>query len=259
MRSFKVRLAARFDYLRLTSTGFERVPNVDLASAFVYYLVFLYSTTVHEAAHAWAAKLGGDLTAYHGGQVSLDPRPHIKREPIGMLVLPLVSALLSGWPMGFASAPYDPDWAMRHPKRAAWMALAGPGANLLLVVLAGVAIRVGILAGVFHAPESVNFDRIVSGVESGLWPAVAFFVSVTFALNLVLFALNLLPIPPLDGSAALPLILSDGATRRYQDFMRRNAGLGLIGIFVAWQVFDKVFQPVFLMAVNLLYPGIRYG
>ena len=121
------------------------------------------------------------------------------------------------------------------------------------------AIRVGILAGVFHAPESVNFDRIVSGVESGLWPAVAFFVSVTFALNLVLFALNLLPIPPLDGSAALPLILSDGATRRYQDFMRRNAGLGLIGIFVAWQVFDKVFQPVFLMAVNLLYPGIRYG
>jgi len=235
------------------------MPNVDLASALVYYLVFLYSTTVHEAAHAWAAKLGGDLTAYHGGQVSLDPRPHIKREPIGMLVLPLVSALLSGWPMGFASAPYDPDWAMRHPKRAAWMALAGPGANLLLVVLAGVAIRVGILAGVFHAPESVNFDRIVSGVESGLWPAVAFFVSVTFALNLVLFALNLLPIPPLDGSAALPLILSDGATRRYQDFMRRNAGLGLIGIFVAWQVFDKVFQPVFLMAVNLLYPGIRYG
>ena len=235
------------------------MPNVDLASALVYYLVFLYSTTVHEAAHAWAAKLGGDLTAYHGGQVSLDPRPHIKREPIGMLVLPLVSALLSGWPMGFASAPYDPDWAMRHPKRAAWMALAGPGANLLLVVLAGVAIRIGILAGVFHAPESVNFDRIVSGVESGLWPAVAFFVSVTFALNLVLFALNLLPIPPLDGSAALPLILSDGATRRYQDFMRRNAGLGLIGIFVAWQVFDKVFQPVFLMAVNLLYPGIRYG
>jgi Zn-dependent protease len=235
------------------------MPNVNLASALVYYLVFLYSTTVHEAAHAWAAKLGGDLTAYHGGQVSLDPRPHIKREPIGMLVLPIVSALLSGWPMGFASAPYDPAWAMRHPKRAAWMALAGPGANLLLVVLAGVTIRAGIMAGVFHAPESVNFDRIVSGAESGLWPAVAFFVSVTFALNLVLFALNLLPIPPLDGSAALPLLLSDGATRRYQDFMRRNAGLGLIGIFVAWQVFGKVFQPVFLLAVNLLYPGMKYG
>lgn len=235
------------------------MPNVDLPSALVYYLVFLYSTTVHEAAHAWAAKLGGDLTAYHGGQVSLDPRPHIKREPIGMVVLPLVSALLSGWPMGFASAPYDPRWALRHPKRAAWMALAGPGANILLVILAGLAIRGGILAGVFHPPDSVNFDRIVSGAESGLWPAVAYFVSVTFSLNLVLAALNLLPVPPLDGSAAVPLFLSQGATARYQEFMMRNAGLGLIGIFVAWQVFDKVFQPVFLLAVNLLYPGMRYG
>ena len=235
------------------------MPNVDLASAFVYYLVFLYSTTVHEAAHAWAAKIGGDLTAYHGGQVSLDPRPHIKREPVGMVVLPVVSALLSGWPMGFASAPYDPQWAMRYPRRAAWMALAGPGANILLVLLAAIAIRVGILAGVFHAPESVSFDRIVAGAESGLWPALAFFLSVTFSLNLVLAALNLLPIPPLDGSAALPLFMSGGTTRRYQDFMMRNAGLGLIGIFVAWQVFDKVFQPVFLLAVNLLYPGLRYS
>jgi Zn-dependent protease len=235
------------------------LPSVDLASAFVYYLVFLYSTTIHEAAHAWAAKVGGDLTAYHGGQVSLDPRPHIKREPIGMVVLPVISALLSGWPMGFASAPYDPQWAMRYPRRAAWMALAGPGANILLVLLAGILIRVGITAGVFHAPESVGFDRIVAGVESGIWPALAFFLSVTFALNLVLAALNLLPIPPLDGSAALPLFMSAGATRRYQEFMMRNAGLGLIGIFVAWQVFDKVFQPVFLLAVNLLYPGLRYS
>ena len=182
-----------------------------------------------------------------------------KREPVGMVVLPIVSALLSGWPMGFASAPYDPQWALRHPRRAAWMALAGPGANLLLVLLAGIAIRAGMMAGVFHAPESVSFDRIVAGLDSGIWPAVAFFLSVTFALNLVLAALNLLPIPPLDGSAAVPLFMNASTTRRYQEFMMRNAGLGLIGIFVAWQVFDKVFQPVFLLAVNLLYPGLRYS
>ena len=77
----------------------------DLASAFIYYVVFLFSTTLHEAAHAWAAKLGGDLTAYHGGQVTLDPRPHIRREPFGMVVLPLLSVVTSGWPLGFASAP----------------------------------------------------------------------------------------------------------------------------------------------------------
>ena len=52
-----------------------------LVLAFGWYLVFLFSTTFHEAAHAWVAQLGGDLRAYEGGQVSLDPRPHIRREP----------------------------------------------------------------------------------------------------------------------------------------------------------------------------------
>ena len=68
-----------------------------LALGLLYYVVFLFSTTFHEAAHAWAAMRGGDLTAYHGGQVSLDPRPHIRREPFGMLILPLVTTLTSGW------------------------------------------------------------------------------------------------------------------------------------------------------------------
>ena len=60
----------------------------DPVEALVWYVVFLFSITVHEAAHAWAAMRGGDLTAYHGGQVSIDPIPHIRREPIGTVVLP---------------------------------------------------------------------------------------------------------------------------------------------------------------------------
>ncbi len=233
--------------------------TADLASGLVYYFVFLYSVTLHEAAHAWAAKLGGDLTAYHGGQVTLDPRPHIRREPFGMVVLPVISVLLSGWPIGFASAPYDPQWALRYPKRAAWMALAGPGGNLVLIILSALAIRLGAMAGVFSAPESVTFDRLATGIDSGLWPGLAFFLSVSFSLNLVLLALNLIPLPPLDGSAAVPLFLNDSATTRYQDFLMRNRGLGWIGIVVAWQVFDYIFDPVFLVAVNLLYPGLRYS
>src|SRR6185503_8421476 len=130
---------------------------VDLASGLIYYVVFLFSTTLHEAAHAWAAMLGGDLTAYHGGQVSLDPRPHIKREPFGMVVLPLLSVVTSGWPLGFASAPFDPRWALRYPRRAGWMALAGPGANMLLMLAAGFALRLGLVTGVFTAPQSIGF------------------------------------------------------------------------------------------------------
>lgn len=233
--------------------------GVDLAQGFAYYVVFLISTVLHEAAHAWAAKRGGDLTAYHGGQVTLNPVPHIRREPFGMVVLPLLGVALAGWPFGFASAPYDPRWAMRHPKRAAMMALAGPMANLLLVLLAAVLIRAGMAAGVFHSPPSVGFDGMVGAVEGGAWSGIAFLLGACFALNLLLAVFNLLPLPPLDGSAVVPLWLSDSATRKYQEFLWGNPALTWIGLLVAWQVFDTLFQPIFLLAVNLLYPGARYG
>ena len=232
----------------------------DFASAIVYYVVFLFSTTLHEAAHAWVAKLGGDLTAYHGGQVSLDPRPHIRRSPFGMVVLPLLTCLISGWPFGFASAPYDPVWALRHPKRAGWMALAGPGANLLILILAALAIRLGAAAGIFHAPESVSFANLADADAGAVWESVAFLLSVLFSLNLVLACLNLIPLPPLDGSAAIPLLLSEGSASRYQAFLMGHGGaMSFIGIYIAWQVFDVVFNPVFLFAVNIIYPGVHYG
>ena len=231
----------------------------NLSTALVYYVVFLFSTTLHEAAHAWAAARGGDLTAYHGGQASLDPIPHIRREPFGMVVLPLISALITGWPFGYASAPYDPQWAMRHPKRAALMSLAGPAANLLLVVLAAAAIRGGMLGDVFFAPERIRFGEITDSNAGGVWPAVGTMLSAFFSLNLLLAAFNLLPFPPLDGSGAVPILLSDETARKYQTFVWSNRWFGLVGLVIAWQLFRYVFEPVFFAAVNLLYPGVRYG
>ncbi len=230
----------------------------DLGEALIYYAVFLFSTTLHEAAHAWAAKRGGDLTAYHGGQVSIDPMPHIRREPFGMVVLPVISVLISGWPFGFASAPYDPNWARRYPRRAAWMALAGPGANLLLIIIAAAAINIGVALGVFYSPERISFGHVTAATGGGFMGSVALLLGVFFSLNLVLLVLNMLPIPPLDGSGALPLLLSPEATHRYQDFVWSQRGLAWIGILVAWQVFDFLFNPLFLAAVNLLYPGVSY-
>ena len=91
--------------------------------------------------HALAALRGGDPTAYHGGQVSLSPIPHIRREPIGMLVVPLLTALTQGWAIGWASTPYDPRWAAHYPKRAALMAAAGPAGNLSIAFVAFVLIK----------------------------------------------------------------------------------------------------------------------
>lgn len=230
-----------------------------IVDALTYYVVFLFSTTLHEAAHAWAAKRGGDLTAYHGGQVSLDPAPHIRREPFGMVVLPLLSVLVAGWPFGYASAPYDPRWALRHPRRAALMALAGPASNLLLVVLAALLIRGGEAAGVFYAPDSVSFGNLAGSRAGGLWPSAAFLLSVFFSLNLLLAAFNLLPFPPLDGSGALPLVMSAESSRSYQEFVWSNPMIGWMGMLLAWRVFDVFFDPIFWGAVNLLYPGVSYG
>ena len=231
----------------------------DLAQAVTYYVAFLLSATIHEAAHAWAAKLGGDLTAYHGGQVSLDPRPHIRREPFGMVILPLLSVAISGWPFGFASAPYDPKWALKYPNRAALMALAGPASNILLFLISLAMLRVGIAMGYFAAPHSVQFGEVVVATSGGIWEGLALVLGVFFSMNLLLAALNLIPFPPLDGSAVIPLFLPAAAASRYQQMLFSNPALGLIGMVAAWQLFGTVYRPIFLLAVNLLHPDARYG
>jgi Zn-dependent protease len=232
--------------------------TVDPVEAIIYYVVFLFSTTLHEAAHAWAAARGGDLTAYHGGQVSLDPLPHIRREPFGMVVLPILSVIATGWPLGFASAPYDPEWARRFPRRAAWMSLAGPAANLLLVLAAGLLIRLGDLAGVFFAPDAVRFEQLAGTTEGAWWSAVALVLSVMFSLNVILATFNLLPLPPLDGSGAVPLLLGAESTRKYQDIIWGNPALAIVGMLIAWRVYGAIYDPIFTGAVNLLYPEMSY-
>ena len=232
----------------------------NIGEGLTFYVVFLFSTTLHEAAHAWAAKLGGDLTAYHGGQVSLDPVPHIRREPFGMVILPLLTALTMGFPIGFASAPYDPAWAQKYPKRSAWMALAGPGANLLLVLLSGIAIKVGGMAGLFEPPNSITFGHIVGTVgNSGALTAVAFFLGTMFSMNLLLAAFNLLPFPPMDGSAAIPLFVGEKNGRVWQNLIWRTPALNFVGYFIAWQVFGYIFSPLFNGSLAVLYPGVSYG
>src|SRR3954454_3742538 len=154
-----------------------------IAFGLIWYVVFLFSTTCHEAAHAFVAKREGDLTAFEGGQVTLNALPHIAREPFGMVLFPIISFLMGGWMMGWASAPYDPAWSSRYPHRAAKMALAGPAANFLLALGSALLIHLGLWAGVFHAPATATFTTIVSGTGPGLSEAAAQVLSLLFSLN----------------------------------------------------------------------------
>ena len=221
----------------------------------VWYFVFLLATTCHEGAHALAAKWGGDPTAFLGGQLSLSPVPHIRREPFGTVVVPLASYALSGWMIGWASTPYDPNWAARYPRRAAWMALAGPAANLGLMLLAAAIIRLGLTLGLFSAPERANFTRVVEATQPGMPAAVALLLSITFVLNLLLFLFNLLPLPPLDGNSAVTLLMSKEAGQRFLELTR---SFGTLGLLAAWVIFNRLFDPLFTLALNLLHPGAGY-
>ncbi len=228
-----------------------------IADGLLWYVVFLFSTTLHEAAHAFTAMKMGDYTAYHGGQVTLNPFPHVQREPIGTVVVPVLSFFLGGWMMGWASAPYDPQWALRYPKRSALMSLAGPAANLVLVLVSAMLIRIGIAAEVFTAPESITFTHLTQPVQEGMWTHVATMLSVFFSLNLLLFAFNLLPVPPLDGSGALPLFMSESIGQKYMALLHRS-GFAIFGLFLAWKLFGFIYSPIHLFAINLLYPELNY-
>ena len=138
------------------------------------------------------------------------------------------------------------------------MSLSGPASNLLLVLLAAGLIRIGIAAEIFLEPDTINFTRlVVAADESGMFAAVAVILSITFSLNLLLFVFNLLPFTPLDGSGALPLFLKEEHAARYTSFIN-HSGFAFFGLFVAWNIFNQVFDPIHLVAVNLLYPGAGF-
>lgn len=223
-----------------------------VANGVVWYIVFLFSLTCHEAAHALVAKWGGDPTAALGGQVSLNPIPHMQREIFGTILVPIVSYAIGGWMIGWASAPYDPLWRDRHPRRAAWMALAGPAANLLLVTLAAAAIRGLILAGVLDRPDFAGFTSVVGAPSEGVTAGLAFFLSILFSLNLLLALFNLLPVPPLDGHAAVGLVVGDALARRYAE-LTRDPMMSIVGIVICWNIFPYLFGPVFALALSVLY------
>jgi Zn-dependent protease len=231
-------------------------PDV-LVLGLTWFVVFLFSTTLHEAGHAYAAYKLGDPTAYEGGQVSLNPLPHILREPLGMVLVPIITFAMNQWMMGWASAPYDPLWAHRYPKRAAIMAMAGPAGNLILMVISGTILRIGMGAGIYEPYQSwiygFKFERLVEAtVPGGLAEAAIAPLSILFMLNLLLFFFNLLPLPPLDGSAVLPALMSNEMAARYNAFLHQPM-VSLLGLLLAWRVFPVIFQPVLIFALRILY------
>lgn len=223
---------------------------MNLESAVLFYVTLLISLVVHEAAHALFALWGGDRTAYAGGQVTLNPMPHIQREPFGTVVLPILMLAISGgqWCFGYATTPIDPHWAHRHPRRAALMSAAGPLANLLLAALAFGVLHLLIATGLAD-PFSGNGSLVSPVDDSATVFAVARIATVFLLLNLILAIFNLLPWPPLDGAG----VLEGLAPRRLQPFfgfIRSQPMLVILGMVAIWQILPALYGPVMQLVMD---------
>ena len=175
----------------------------------------LLAITLHEAAHGYAARLLGDDTAWQMGRVTLNPMPHI--DWVGTIIMPLMLFFATSGQFLFGYAkPVPVDFSrLNHPKRdMVWVALAGPAVNLLQAF--GWAILIYVLSGM-GSEERFFIEMAQAGV----------------LVNLVMFAFNLFPLPPLDGGrivvGLLPLSLALGFARieRYGFFI--VMGLVLMG------------------------------
>ena len=134
------------------------------------------------------------------------------------------------------------------------MAAAGPAANFALALLAALAMRVGIAAGYFTLPAgSLSLETLAVAPE-GVAQGLALFLSVLFSINLILGCFNLIPLPPLDGYAIVPIVLNDRMRDKW--FGMFSGGGALMGLIIAWVLFDRLMPPVFRTAIGLLYTGL---
>lgn len=163
----------------------------------VYAIPVIFAITLHEAAHAYAAKYFGDLTAYSQGRMTLNPVVHI--DLVGTIIIPLVLYLATDGQFLFGYAKPVPVnfGALRKPKRdMAWVSLAGPGANLLMAFL-------WMLLALLLVAFKIEHEFFYRMAQAGL------------LTNLVMFAFNLFPVPPLDGGRVLVSMLPHRQAYQY--------------------------------------------
>ena len=179
--------------------------DINFGQIFISFLVLVFSLTVHESAHAWAADRLGDPTARMLGRVSLNPAVHV--DPVGTLLFPLVG-LFTGAPIiGWAKPVPVATWRFEHPRRDYLMvAAAGPVSNLSLAFVAAMALR--LLPGGVSMLGVAPVDA-ASAAESRVLVPIARFMWSALEINLLLAIFNLLPIPPLDGSSVLAGLLPE--------------------------------------------------
>lgn len=207
----------------------------------IYALPVLFAITLHEAAHGYVARHFGDMTAHAQGRISLNPVRHI--DLIGTVVVPLAILLLTAGKFLFGWAkPVPVNYsALRRPRQhMAWVAAAGPAANLAMAVFWAMLLRAGIAMSEraeawTEVAQVYGAGGLVDAAKRHGDGAVEYFIGVAAAgilVNLLLMLLNLLPIPPLDGGRVVTSLLPRRAAWRFAKLEPWGVPLLLLLIFV---------------------------
>jgi len=188
----------------------------------IYALPVIFAITVHEAAHGFAARFFGDMTADRAGRITLNPLKHI--DPIGTILLPALTLLVGGILFGWAK-PVPVDFSrLRNPKRdMLWVAAAGPASNFVMALFWALMIKLSV-----SSPNIYSEPMALMG-QAGVM------------INVVLMVLNLLPLPPLDGGRIAVSLLPNHMAYKYAQ-VERFGLIILIGL-LATGILGRIMDP----------------
>jgi len=194
----------------------------------IYALPVIFAITVHEAAHGYAAKHFGDMTAFNAGRITLNPLKHI--DLLGTIILPALTVMLGGILFGWAK-PVPVDFRrLRHPKKdMLWVAAAGPASNFVMAIFWALVMKFSV-----NAPEAFVLP-------------MALMAKAGVTINIVLMVLNLLPLPPLDGGRIAVSLLPMNLARPFAQIERYGFIILIILLFSG--VLGRILEPL----INLVY------
>lgn len=206
---------------------------MDLETALVFFGCLVVAIILHEISHGVVASWFGDDTAKRAGRLTLNPIPHI--DPFGSIILPALGAITGLPVIGWAKpVPVNPN-QLRHPRRdMLFVSLAGPFTNFLLMAIAALATRTLLRGGGF-------VGSTLDSSASDLLISICFSFA---AVNLFLGLFNLLPIPPLDGSALIERVLPHSWLPGWHRF--RPYGILVLFALVFWfGIAAKIIDPFY--------------
>lgn len=197
----------------------------------IYALPVIFAITVHEAAHGYAARYFGDMTAYQAGRISLNPVRHI--DPIGTILVPILTMFAGGILFGWAK-PVPVDFSrLRNPKRdMLWVAAAGPASNLMMGIFWAFVLSFSAAAPAYFATP------------------LAYMAQAGVMINVVLMVLNLLPLPPLDGGRIAVSLLPNRLANRYARVEQYGFIILLILLFTG--ILSKIMDPFIRASLSLI-------